>query len=100
MMELKSILKIGMAVLLFLCLAPFPYGYYQFVRFAGMVVFALLAIKSIQEGKQTEVLAFIILAILFQPIIKIALGRTLWNIVDVLVGLWLLAGLRMTKQKE
>jgi len=26
------------------------------------------------------------LAVLFQPLIKIALGRTIWNIVDVIVA--------------
>jgi len=30
------------------------------------------------------------LALLFQPFFKISLGRTLWNIVDVIVGIGLL----------
>lgn len=30
------------------------------------------------------------LALLFQPLLKIALGRELWNIVDVIVGIGLL----------
>jgi hypothetical protein len=33
---------------------------------------------------------FVILALLFQPFFKIALGRTLWNIVDVIVGIGLI----------
>jgi hypothetical protein len=33
---------------------------------------------------------YIVLAMLFQPFFKLALGRTLWNIIDVLVGSGLL----------
>jgi hypothetical protein len=36
---------------------------------------------------------YVCLAILFQPFFKIALGRALWNIVDVFVGVWLLISL-------
>jgi hypothetical protein len=33
---------------------------------------------------------YIGLALLFQPFIKVVLGREIWNIIDVLVGLGLL----------
>ena len=33
---------------------------------------------------------FIVLAVLFQPFAKIALGRLVWNIVDVAVAIYLL----------
>ena len=33
------------------------------------------------------------LALLFQPFFKIALGRVIWNIVDVIVGIGLLVSL-------
>ncbi|MGN8058722.1 DUF6804 family protein [Pedobacter sp. 22163] len=35
-------------------------------------------------------ITYITLAILFQPIFKIALGRFLWNVVDVIVALGLI----------
>ncbi|CAM4044537.1 DUF6804 domain-containing protein [Flavobacterium sinopsychrotolerans] len=35
-------------------------------------------------------LIYIALSILFQQFIKIALGRTIWNIVDLIVGIGLL----------
>jgi len=43
-----------------------------------------------QQNKQTEMIIYIGLALLFQPFFKIALGRELWNIVDVIVGIGLL----------
>ena len=79
-----------LAILLFLCLADMPYGYYQFVRFAAASFFAYAAYTENESGRKELVLVFIVLAILFQPFFKITLGRTLWNIVDVVVGLGLL----------
>ena len=43
---------------------------------------------SMNEKKLSQV--FIGLAILFQPLIKISLGRTGWNIVDVIVAAFLI----------
>jgi hypothetical protein len=87
---MQNIIKIVLAVLFFLCLADMPYGYYQFVRFIALIGFAILAYQSAEEKKQTETIIYIALAILFQPLFKIALGRQLWNIIDVLVGVSLL----------
>lgn len=87
---MDKIIKIVLAVLLFLCLTKMPYGYYQFVRFAGLIGFAILAYQANQQNKQTEMIVYGALALLFQPLFKIALGRELWNIVDVIVGIGLL----------
>jgi len=45
-------------------------------------------------------IVYICLAILFQPIFKIPLGRLLWNIVDVIVGLGLIVSIFLKKPKE
>ena len=70
-----------------------PYGFYQFVRFAGLIGFAILAYQANQYGRQTEMIIYGGLALLFQPFFKVALGRQMWNIVDVIVGLGLLASI-------
>lgn len=67
-----------------------PYGYYQFVRFVAAIFFGYAAYQESGEGKKEFVVVFDILALLFQPFFKISLGRTLWNIVDVIVGIGLL----------
>jgi hypothetical protein len=92
-------IKIVLAVLFFLCLANMPYGFYQFVRFAGLIGFAILAYQANQQGRQTEMIIYSVLALLFQPFFKIALGRQMWNIVDVVVGIGLLISIFM-KPKE
>ncbi|MBK7438371.1 MAG: hypothetical protein IPI77_16615 [Saprospiraceae bacterium] len=92
-------IKIILAVLFFLCLADMPYGYYQFVRFAGLIGFAILAYTANDKDRQTEMIIYGGLALLFQPFFKIALGREMWNIVDVVVGIGLLISIFM-KPKE
>lgn len=87
---MNNAIKIVLAILLFLCLADMPYGFYQFVRFAGLIGFAILAYQANQQGRQTEMIIYGGLALLFQPFFKIALGRQMWNIVDVVVGIGLL----------
>ncbi len=79
-----------MAVLLLLCLAPMPYGYYLLVRFVSMVVFGIMAYQYYEEKKAVLMMVFGSLALLFQPLIKVALGRTIWNIVDVAVAILLI----------
>ena len=93
------VIKITLAVLFFICLADMPYGFYQFVRFAGLIGFAILAYQANQHGRQTEMIIYGGLALLFQPFFKFALGREIWNIVDVVVGIGLLISIFM-KPKE
>ena len=75
-----------LAVLMLLCLAPMPYGYFQLVRFVAMVVFGLMAYQYYCRNKTIAATTFSVLALLFQPIYKIALGRATWNVIDVAVA--------------
>ena len=70
-----------------------PYSYYQAVRFMGMLGFALLAYYSYRQNNNTAVIIYIALALLFQPFVKVVLGRTGWNIVDVMVAVGLLVSM-------
>ena len=47
------VIKIALAILFFVCLLDMPYGFYQMVRFVGLIGFAILAFKANQQGKQT-----------------------------------------------
>lgn len=92
---MDKIIKVVLAVLLLLCLAKMPYGYYILVRFVAFIVFGILAFMTYQKRNEIdiEILLYIALALLFQPFAKVALGRTLWNIVDAVVGVGLVASL-------
>ncbi len=95
---MEKTIKITLAVLFLLCLMDMPYGYFQSVRFLALVGFGVLAYKSSEQKKDTEVIVYIALAILFQPLFKIALGRTLWNIVDVVVAVGLITNVLNNKR--
>ena len=84
-------LYLFLAAMMLLCLAPMPYGYFQLVRFVAMIVFGLMAYRYYQNQKIVATWVFGALALLFQPIYKIALGRVVWNVVDVIVALLLIA---------
>jgi len=92
---IEILLKIILAILFFICLADMPYGYFQIVRFGALVGFALLAYNANEQGHKREVLIYVCLAILFQPLFKIALGRQFWNIIDVIVGIGLIVSIFM-----
>jgi hypothetical protein len=79
-----------LTALLFACLLDLPYGYYQFVRWAAMVGFVVLAYYYHERGATKVAIVFVGLALLFQPLAKVALGREVWNVVDVLVGVGLI----------
>ncbi len=93
----ENAIKVVLAVLLFLCLANMPYGYYQLVRFLAFLGFSILAYKSYERHEHVVAIVFGSLALLFQPFLKVALGRELWNIVDVVVGSGLILSIFLRK---
>lgn len=90
---LERIIKISLAILFFICLTDMPYGYFQFVRFAGLIGFTILAYNAHEKRRPIEMIVYAGLALLFQPFFKIALGRQIWNFVDIVVGVGLLVSL-------
>ena len=85
-----KLVYIILTALMLLCLAPMPYGYYQLVRFVAMVAFGVMTYKYYEEKKNELAITFGALALLFQPFVKVALGRTMWNVVDVAVAILLI----------
>ena len=83
-------LKLILAALFLLCLANMPYGFYNLVRFVAMIVFAVYAYTYYEKNNNKLAIAFLSLAILFQPLLPIYLGRMLWNIIDVVVAIFLI----------
>lgn len=88
--NISPILKLVIAILLLLCLADMPYGFYQLVRFASAGAFAYLSYDYFKSKRDGLGFIFAALALLFQPFFKIALGRTVWNLVDILVAISLI----------
>lgn len=98
--EVMKYIQLILAVLLLLCLAPMPYGYYQLVRFISMVIFGVMAYRYWNQEKKPLSVTFGALALLFQPFLKVSLGRTMWNLVDVVLAIGLLVLVLVKKDKE
>lgn len=84
----QLIIKAILTILFLLCLFDMPYGYFQAVRFIGMLGFVLLAYYGCQQDQKVnaEVVIYVALALLVQPFIKVALGRNIWNVVDIVIA--------------
>ena len=80
---------LGLAIALIVCLFPMPYGYYTLVRFVAMILFGCMAFNFYKEERKPLCVIAGSIALLFQPFFKIVLGRTLWNVVDVIVAILL-----------
>lgn len=91
MSQLLSNLGLGLAIALLLCLFPMPYDYYTLVRFASMIIFACFAFSFYKEKNIIFMDIAISLAILFQPLAKITLSKDMWNIIDVITAVALIA---------
>ena len=60
----------------------------------------MIAYRYYVINKNIAAWVFGLLALLFQPLFKIALGRTIWNVIDVLVAILLIAIFVYEKRME
>jgi hypothetical protein len=66
----------------------------------ALVGFGILAFRANEKNNNTELMIYGALALLFQPFIKIALGREIWNIIDLIVGIGLITSLFINRSKK
>lgn len=89
-----------LAAVMLLSLFPWPYGYYVLVRFAAMVVFGYMAFSFYGEHRMQLAIVAGVLALLFQPFMKINLGREIWQVVDVIIGIGLIAFVVVDRKRK
>jgi len=78
------------AGMLIVAIAPLPYGYYMLLRIVGSIVFAWSAYVAYERRYEILPWVLVLLAVLFNPIIKINLPREIWAGVDIGAGILLL----------
>ena len=67
-----------------------PYGYYNLLRFVVCGVAGYAAFRASEIGKKGWGLTFVVVALLFNPVIPVHLGREAWVLVDLGIALLLL----------
>ena len=85
-MKIRNIL---LAVALLICLTPMPYGYYILIRYISTIIFGFKAYGYFHNKQKKLYVITLSLALLFQPFFKIPLGREIWNLIDIVVAIFL-----------
>jgi hypothetical protein len=62
------------------------YGYYQLLRWASFGAFGYLVYDSIVRKELGWAWAFAMLALLYNPFAKVALGRGIWEVVNLITA--------------
>ena len=79
-----NILKVVLIVLFILCWLDMPWTYFQLVRSIGMIGFAILSYDENIKGNKHMAILWGLSAIIINPVVKVSLGRSLWNIIDLI----------------
>ena len=75
------------AVLLLVALAPMPSEYYTYLRIPVTVAAAIIVIRELNSGLSVWLIAFLITAIIFNPIFPIYFyEKAIWLPIDILAA--------------
>jgi hypothetical protein len=103
-LTIKNILTVIATILLFIASNDpgghhgLPYGYFTLLRFVVCAVTAYITYKVYQEKKESLwVWVFGFIAVLFNPFILVTFQRSTWSIIDLIVGIFLVASLFLVK---
>ena len=80
---------------LLLAVLPLPYGYYTLLRLVAFGVFAWAAYITFERGEEVLPWVFIVLALIYNPIIKVYLSKEIWTAINLLS-----AGLVILSQRK
>ncbi|MGO4289854.1 DUF6804 family protein [Chitinophaga sp. RAB17] len=77
-------LKVVLMILCGICLLKMPYGSYVFFRYVAFTLFLLFCVEAFKRKYTNLGIVWAVSAFMISPFVKPPLGRTLWNIVDVI----------------
>lgn len=88
------------ALMLLGALVPWPYGYYQLLRFVVCGVSVYIAFIAYNWEKRWATWLFGFIALLFNPLIPIHLSREIWQPINVICALLFFAVAFILKKPE
>lgn len=96
----KNIALFIAATFLFVALFDsWPYGFFTLLRFVVFASSAYVAWMAYKAQKEKWVWIFGFLAVLFNPFIVIHLDREIWSVIDLIVGIFIVASIFILKLK-
>jgi len=75
------------SIMLFIAIAPLPYGYYTILRIITTGVFLWSSFIMLENNESILPWVFILLAIIFNPILKVYFPKEIWAVIDIFSGL-------------
>ena len=87
--RIPRIIWLVCAVLLVMAVLRLPYGYYSFLRIVICGAAALIAVAGLTEEIQPHLAwtaIFILIVVLFNPIVPIRLHRSIWFYLDLMAA--------------
>jgi uncharacterized membrane protein YadS len=89
MQRIPRVVWLICAVLLVGAVLRLPYGYYNFLRIVICGASALIAVAGLLEETRSDMAwtaAFILIVVLFNPILPIRLHRSIWFYLDLMAA--------------
>jgi Family of unknown function (DUF6804) len=89
----KIATSIAIGVLFLAIVGSLPYGFFNLLRLVLFGTTVYLSWLAYKINKQGWIWSFGFVALIFNPLVPIHLGRDLWVVVDLLVGVFLFVSL-------
>ncbi len=87
----RVIPQLAISIILLCCLLKVPFAYYQFTRISVFCLLCYLGYIYYQEKKMLLLIPIILCVILFNPLVKIAFKKHLWQKIDLVIGIIFIA---------
>jgi len=97
-----KITRLLLSVLLLLCILQMPYDYYQIVRYVGMIGLAYLSYYNYTLKNIKYSILFATFALLINPFagLKIHLSKMTWNIIDIIIVVFIILNALLESRKK
>ncbi len=100
-MTIPPPLSFAVAIMLLIGALPIPwYDYYTLLRIVGCSVFAFAAFIAFRRRRLALAIVFALLAIAFNPFIKVHFPTEVWNTVDIVAAILLLLSAKFLARKS
>ena len=83
---------------LLMAIFPLPYGYYVLLRIVVTIAAAYMVYVSYIFNKRRLLYIFGVIAILFNPVIKVPLDKSIWILVDIITAITFFVALVKVKK--
>ncbi len=96
----NSTYKIISSILLLLGILSLPYGYYQLLRILITLSAGISTFEFYNKNNQPMMYLFLLIAILFNPLLPLHFNKSIWIIIDLITALIFLISIKLVNNKN